>query len=349
MRVAASPPPDEGTAMETQSVEFDNPSAGIRLSGTLTVPAGRGRHPAAVLVHGQGPLDRDMSFGRLRPFKALAEHLAANGIASLRYDKRGVGESGGDFASATRWDLAGDVVAGLDFLQRQETVLPDRVGLIGQSEGGLIAALVASRSDDVAFVVSLAGPAVAGRENLALSFTQFALASPTNDLEPGELRQRLERLLDLVGADSSRPEDRAAAMELAQSLAPHVVNERTSMVLGGPEVDAEQLLGLLSSPCMRETLGGEPDGYLADVTCPVLALFAELDRHVPARENGAAAKRQLQAAGNRDWAVETIAGCNHLFQRCETGYPDEYFTIDHDISPEVLSRVSGWILGARAG
>lgn len=117
------------------------------------------------------------------------------------------------------------------------------------------------------------------------------------------------------------------------------------MVLGGADTTAEQFIGFLSSPCMQETVDSAPETYLSALTCPVLALFAELDRHVAARENMAAVERLLEASGNRGCTVETIAGCNHLFQRCETGYPDEYFEIDHDISPAVLDRVSGWIAG----
>jgi alpha/beta superfamily hydrolase len=286
-----------------------------------------------------------MSFAHLKPFKTLAEHLAANGIASLRYDKRGVSESGGDFGSATREDLASDVFAALRFMRRHEAIIPDRIGLIGQSEGGVIAPMVASASDDVAFVILLAGPAVSGRENLSLSFAMFAQASPSNDLSVRDFKRLLDRLLDLVNSDSPLPEDRAAAAQLAESVAPHVINEKTNMVLGGTDVTAEQFIGLLSSPCLQKTIESAPETYLSGLTCPVLALFADKDKHVPAMENMAAMKRSLEVAGNRDYTVETIAGSNHLFQRCETGYPDEYFTIDHDISPDVLDRMSGWIAG----
>ncbi len=329
--------------MADLAIEFENRAAGVRLSGTLALPGEAGPFPAVILVHGQGPLDRDMTFGHLKPFRAVAERLAAGGIATLRYDKRGVGESGGEFGSATREDLAGDVVAALEFLEHHEAILPGRIGLLGQSEGGLIAPLVAAGRDDVAFVVMLAGPAVSGRENLALSFAMFAQASPSNDRGVDELRRQVDRLLDLIAVEPPRPEARAAALELAESLVPHVINERTNVVLGGSDVTAEQFLGMLSSPCLQETVESEPEPHLGRVTCPVLALFAGRDKHVPARENAAALERSLEAAGNTHYTVETIADCNHLFQRCETGYPDEYFTIDHDISPEVLDRVAGWI------
>ena len=331
--------------MNDHSVVFENPSAGVSLSGTLTFPGTGAPCPAVILVHGQGPLDRDMSFAHLKPFKTLAEHLAANGIASLRYDKRGVGESGGDFASATREDLAGDVSAALRFLNRHEGIIPGRIGLLGQSEGAVVAPMVASTSDDVAFVVLLAGPAVSGRENLSLSFAMFAQASPSNDLGVPDLKRLLDRLLDLVSLESPSPEDQAAAMQLAESVAPHVINEKTKMVLGGADVTAEQFIGLLSSPCLQETIESAPETYLSRLTCPVLGLFADKDKHVPASENMAAMKRSLGAAGNCHYTVEKITGSNHLFQRCETGYPDEYSTIDHDISPDVLDKVSGWIAG----
>ncbi len=335
--------------MTDQPVVFENESAGVALSGTLALPGTGAPYAAAVLVHGQGPLDRDMSLAQVKsiahlmPFRTLAEHLAANGFASLRYDKRGVGESGGDFGSAIREDFAGDVLAALRFLKRHEAIIPDRVGLIGQSEGGILASMVASRSDDVAFIVLLAGPALSGRENLSLSFAMFAQASPANDLNVRDFRRLLDRLLDLL--DSDLPEDRKAAVRLPESVAPHVINEKTKMILGGAAVTAGQFVSILSSPCLRDTLESTPEIYLSKLTCPVLALFADRDKHVPAKENMAAMRRALEAGGNRNCTVETIPGCNHMFQRCDTGYPDEYFRIDHDISPEVLERVSGWVTG----
>jgi dienelactone hydrolase len=117
------------------------------------------------------------------------------------------------------------------------------------------------------------------------------------------------------------------------------------MVLSGTDVTAEQFIGFLSSGCFQGTFESAPETCLSRLTCPVLALFADKDKHVSARENMAAMKRSLEAAGNRDYTVETLVGNNHLFQRCETGFPDEYFTIDHDISPDVLDRVSDWIAG----
>jgi pimeloyl-ACP methyl ester carboxylesterase len=205
--------------------------------------------------------------------------------------------------------------------------------------------MVASTSDDVAFVVLLAGPAVSGRENLSLSFAMFAQASPSNDLGVSDFKGLLDRLFDLVSSKSPTPEDQDAAMQLAESVAPHVINEKTNMVLGGADVTAEQFIGFLSSGCLQETFESAPETCLSRLTCPVLALFAEKDKHVSAKENMAAMMRLLEAAGNSDFTVETLAGHNHLFQRCKTGYPDEYFTIDHDISSDVLDRVSDWIAG----
>lgn len=327
------------------AVVFENPSAGLRLAGTLALPGSAGPHPAVILVHGQGPLDRDMSFGRLRPFRALAEHLAEHGIASLRYDKRGVGESDGEFGSATREDLVSDLVAALWFLQDQPGVRRERIGLVGQSEGGMLAPSVASATQEVAFVVMLAGPALPGRDNLAHSFALFAQASPTNERRVDEFKQQVERLLDLLGRGPGGAGERSAALRLAESLAPHVVNEHTRAVLGGGPVDARQFVGFLSSSCLQELVESVPEVYLSRLKCPVLALFAEHDKHVPAGPNAEAARRFLEAAGNRRFTVETMAGCNHLFQSCVTGYPDEYFTLDHDMSPQVLGRVSGWITG----
>jgi pimeloyl-ACP methyl ester carboxylesterase len=330
-------------------VEFSDPGSGVTLAGTLTTPSTPAPHPAVVFVHGSGPLDRDETYFELKPFRVWARHLARQGIASLRFDKRGVGGSGGQFATATADDLAGDVLAAVACLGRAETVAPGGVGLLGHSEGGAVALTSASRSGDLAFCVTLAGPVLRGRENVALLLALLA----DGGFERGEVFERhvveLRALLDLVRGDPD-PERQRAAVEIAAPLAGLIVTPRTSAMFGGRSgLSGEELVGLLSSGCLETCLDWDPTSVVPQVGCPVLALFGERDMQVPARENVEAARRVFAAARTDDVTVEEIPGANHLFQRCDTGMPDEYTSLDHTVSEEVLDRAAAWILSRTSG
>ena len=134
-------------------VAYENPAGGIKLAGALTVPRSGGPFPAVLLITGSGPQDRDETILGHKPFLVLADYLSRRGIAVLRVDDRGVGGSTGKTSEATSADLAEDVLAGVAFLQSRKEIDPSRIGLLGHSEGGIIAPLVASRSRDVAFIV----------------------------------------------------------------------------------------------------------------------------------------------------------------------------------------------------
>jgi pimeloyl-ACP methyl ester carboxylesterase len=145
-------------------VYFLNEKHQVRLAGTLTLPHANGPFPAVMLISGAGPQDRNYRVFGHKPFLVLADHLTKLGIAVLRVDDRGVGKSTGSFTEATSQDFADDALAGIEYLKTRSEIAHKKIGLLGHSEGGLIAPMVAARSRDVAFVVMMAGPGLKGDE-----------------------------------------------------------------------------------------------------------------------------------------------------------------------------------------
>jgi uncharacterized protein len=336
-----------------EEVRYPNSEAGIHLAGTLTLPEGPGPFPAVALITGSGPQDRDETIMGHKPFWVLADHLTRRGIAVLRSDDRGVGESEGDFASATTRDFAGDADAAAAWLRKHREVDPDRVGLIGHSEGGIIAPMVAVERGGVAFTVLLAGPALPGEELLYLQGAAVARAM-------GQDEDAIQASLDVQEAvfqvileeeDPERRRERAGAV-LREYLDGFSPEERRAQGIpeGGEEAWIQSQLAVSASPWFRYFLGYDPRAHLERLEVPVLALFGELDLQVPPAQNLPAMEEALTRAGSPDATVLELPGLNHLFQTAETGSPMEYARIEETFAPAALEVISDWILerfGAR--
>jgi pimeloyl-ACP methyl ester carboxylesterase len=315
---------------EVLDVEFDNPEAGIRLAGTLTIPAGDGPHPAVVLISGSGPQDRDETVFGHRPFLVLADYLTRRGIAVLRCDDRGIGESTGDFAVATTPDFASDALAAVAFLRNRPELDPGRTGLAGHSEGAIVAPMAANRAGDIAFAVLLASTGVNGRELLVM---QGKAINRVSGLPETVIEQRAQvqgRLLDVVMAAEN---DSVAAEQVRKILA------EAGLTGDAAEV---QVRGLLS-PWMKYFLAYDPLPELRRLSIPVLVLNGEKDTQVPPNENLLPVERALRDGGNPDVIAEIMPGLNHLFQAAETGAPAEYVRIEETMSPVALARIGDWI------
>ncbi len=321
----------------------------ITLAGTLTVPHGEGPHPAVILISGSGPQNRDQELQIVpgyRPFKWIAEYLSARGVAVLRYDDRGVGASTGDFASATSADFADDTEAGLAYLLARPDIDPSRVGLLGHSEGGGVAAMVAARNPDVAYVISMAGTAVSGYDTIIRQVELIALAEGLPPEVATEAAAQQRQLLDLVRAeDWETLEEDVAEIARGQVAALPTAEQE---VLGDPEqlvqVLTAQQMAALKSDWYRFFLDYDPGEDWVQVTVPVLAIFAELDVQVDPEQNAAAFERAMAQAGNDDFTVAVLSGANHLFQPAETGGPAEYAQLARAFVPPFLPTLSGWLL-----
>jgi pimeloyl-ACP methyl ester carboxylesterase len=311
--------------------EVSYPSApGVRLSATLTLPAGDGPFPAVVLITGSGPQDRDETLLGHKPFKVLADHLTRKGIAVLRADDRGTGTSTGTYATATSMDFAGDAEAGLTYLASRTDINRQKLGLVGHSEGGLVAPIVAARNARVAFIVMMAGSGVPGDEILVAQQALIATASGAS----AELVQRSTAAMrDVFAAIRTEKDDAALVATLRKRLVGIV-----------PEPQIEAQARALTSPWYRYFLTYDPRPTLQSVRCPVLAINGEKDLQVSAKANLAGIRAALEAGGNTRSQVEELPGLNHLFQHATTGSPAEYARIEETMAPEVLEKVSGWIL-----
>ena len=303
---------------------------GVRLAATLTLPAGAGPFPAVVLITGSGPQDRDETLLGHKPFKVLADHLTRQGIAVLRADDRGSGSSTGTFATATSMDFAADAEAGLTYLANRKEINPGKLGLVGHSEGGVVAPIVAARNRAVAFIVLLAGSGVPGDEVL---LAQQALIATANGAPPELVQRASAAMREVFAAIKTEKDDTALAAALRQRLA---------ALIPAAQVDAQ--VQTLLSPWYRYFLTYDPRPTLRAVRCPVLALTGEKDLQVPATANLAAIKAALDEGGNTRSQVEELPGLNHLFQHATTGSPAEYARIEETVATEVLEKVSGWIL-----
>lgn len=313
-------------------VAYDNHAAGIRLAGTLTVPPGAGPHPAVLLVSGSGSQDRDSTIFGHKPFLVLADHLARHGIAVLRVDDRGVGGSGGDPKTSTTADHVGDALAGVAFLRTQARIDPRRIGIVGHSEGGIVAPAAAVQSKDVAFVVLLAGTGLPGIDVVLDQLAILNRAAGKSDAEVERIVADHRELFALVrdGAD------------------PQLVRAKLEQVLAEPHgaaaaVDAQ--LELLLSPWYRSFLAYDPRPTLQKVRIPVLVLAGDRDTQVRADVHVPAITAALAKNGRVE--VHRLAGLNHLFQHATTGLVDEYAAIEETLAPEMLAIVGDWIRARR--
>ncbi|MCC6525958.1 MAG: alpha/beta fold hydrolase [Polyangiaceae bacterium] len=324
-----------------RDVAYPNPADGSTLAGTLTVPEGAGPHPAVLLVTGSGAQDRDETIFGHKPFWVLADHLGRHGVAVLRVDDRGIGKTTGDPTHATIETHATDVEAGLAFLKTQPDVDPKRLGLVGHSEGGIIAAVVAARSKDVAFVVSLAGTGLSGAEINPLQ-VEAILRAKGGMSEDGiraivAAQRAIMKLLATDASDAALDAAVNAAFAAAEQYAPGALGAK-----GTPAGRAAEVASLRSD-WFRSFVKLDPASHWSRVTVPVLALVGDRDTQVPADPNLGAIAAALAKAGNHDAETEKLPGLNHLFQRAQTGLVDEYATLEETFAPAALERVTSFV------
>jgi uncharacterized protein len=313
-----------------EDVSYENKAQNVTLAATLTIPQGKGPFPGVVLITGSGPQDRDESLLGHKPFLVLSDYLTRHGIAVLRADDRGVGKSTGIFAKGTTADFATDAEAGVAYLKTRPEIDPHKIGLVGHSEGGVIAPMVAARNKDVAFIVMMAGTGVPGDQILPAQGEAIEIAMGKSPEQAAKNAANEKEMLRLVETEK---DDAILQKELKEKMAGEV-----------PEAQIGLQISQITSVWFRYFLTYDPATALRKVTCPVLAINGSLDKQVLPSQNLPAIRKALADAGNQHAEVDELPGLNHLFQTAKTGSPTEYSTIEETMSPVALDKMATWIL-----
>jgi pimeloyl-ACP methyl ester carboxylesterase len=323
-------------------VTYPNKAGAVTLAGTLTEPEGPGPFPAVILISGSGPQDRDETIFEHKPFLVLADALSRRGIAVLRVDDRGIGGSTGNLMNSTSDDFASDVLAGIALLKSRPEIDAKHIGLLGHSEGAIIAPMVAARSPDVAFIVLLAGTGLPGEDILYLQGQAVLKAMGLGEKQLKEQLDLQKRFFAILKTEKDEKAADARMRELAKA-AQATLSAEERMVIGDIDALVMAQLKMIRTPWFRYFLSYDPRSALAKVKCPVLALVGQKDCQVPPKENLSQIEKALKAAGNTAITVKELPGLNHLFQTCTTGAPSEYAQIEETIAPAALAEIVGWI------
>lgn len=309
-----------------KEVSFSNKSNGILLKGTLSIPASieLKKAPAMVLIVGSGSIDRDETICAHKPFAVIADFFAKRGFVVLRYDKRGVGKSEGDLKRATTKDLAEDAEYAIDYLKQLYYIDKNSIGVIGHSEGALIAADLASKKRDISYIVMMAGPTT--------PFTEILTYQLTRDYNTPQFENTIKKALHYI---VTFDEEKVNLTNLKDSI--HSILQNTEL----PPRSINQLVNFLISPWMVYLLKNNPTDIVQRVNTPTLAIYGEKDRQIQATPNLAAIKKCMRNKGVL--TTKIYPNLNHLFQNCKTGNPTEYCQIEETIAPIVLNDIYNWI------
>ncbi|MCF2446045.1 alpha/beta hydrolase [Dyadobacter sp. CY345] len=334
--------PAKPYAYYTEDVKFENQKEKITLAGTLSLPSKTGNFPVVILISGSGPQNRDEEIAGHKPFLVIADHLTKNGIAVLRYDDRGAGQSTGDFNVATSENFATDVESAISYLKTRKEINLKKIGLIGHSEGGLIAPMVAADSKDVAFIILLAGPGIPGDQIMT---KQNRLLGKAGGM-PDQALDKSEQMNKKIYAVLKQKLDLAETKKQIKVLLEEDHNNAPAdQKLSDSDMEAviSRMVNSIVSPWTQFFMTYDPAKALEKVKCPVLALNGEKDLQVPPQENLEAIKIALEKGGNKSFTTKELPNLNHLFQESKTGAPSEYATIEQTFSPAALTEITNWI------
>jgi pimeloyl-ACP methyl ester carboxylesterase len=340
------PTEEENLPYNAEEVTFTND--GNTFAGTLTCPKAEGKHPAVVMITGSGPQNRDEAIVGFKIFKVIADNLTKNGIAVLRYDDRGVGGSKGKGVNeSTTEDFAGDVIAAVEYLKTRDNINPSQIGLMGHSEGGIVAPLAASKSGSIAFIVLMAGTGVNGYEIIKEQSKLIMKADKSSDEEIEGYDKMIDAVYDAIknnkSLDDVKEQIKNDIIENFDKIPEKQRKDITDKEKYAKET-AEQTIAAFNSKWMKYFLTYEPALALEKVKCPVLMLFGESDLQVAPKQNQKPMEDALKKGGNTDYKVIIFPKANHLFQEANTGSPGEYGSLKKEFVPGFLDAVSGWIL-----
>ena len=330
---------------DEHEVAYENIKTGEKIAGTLTTPSEGGPFPVALLITGSGAQDRNHTIMGHKPFAVIADYFTRRGIAVLRVDDPGVGDSGGSMRDATTADFVVDVQSGVKFLRSHDLINGDQVFLVGHSEGGLIAPIVAARDRKLAGIALIAGPGVVGRELLVLQ--NKLIMSATGETQ--DVCEWFSAYFDeQIGLVLNTPDDDTlvvrslALFDKHMESAPKIVTDEAGSAL---RTSVEKnTIPTLTVPWMRYFLQFDPEPSLRRVRCPTFAFFGELDLQVPPSQSLKPMRKALSRGKCKDLVMKSYPELNHLMQHCKTGSVTEYAQIEESFSEEVLEDMAAFII-----
>lgn len=336
--------PKEPYPYLSEELTFENTDANITLAATLTYPSSEEKYPVVILISGSGPQDRNEELVGHKPFLVLSDHLTRKGIAVLRFDDRGVGKSTGDFGSATSADFATDVASAVSYLKTRKEIDITNIGLIGHSEGGVIAPIVASETTDVAFIVLLAGTGIPGDELLLLQQNLIGNAMGMSEKQLGHSSKISGEAFKMITSATDTKKLKIDLKERMITAINAIPDDELPIGVTKDESSIKMQVDQLTSPWMIYFMKHDPSMVLQKVKCPILAVNGAKDLQVPPTENLEPIKAAAIKGGNRNVTTVEFPNLNHLFQECQTGAPGEYGIIEQTFAPIALETVSDWIM-----
>lgn len=332
---------------KSEDIEYFNNDKSVKYAGTITIPPGKGPFPAAILITGSGQHNRDEEFSGHKPFAVIADHLTKEGFIILRVDDRGIGGTTGELKAATAADFAKDVMAGMDYLKKRSEVDVKKLGLIGHSEGGMIATMIAAERKDVDFIVLLAAPGIKitklmVEQNEAILSTGF----PKNFVQP--YINLYGKMLQAINASNTSEETKTKISQLVQNW---MDTTDKAMVMATTGIINEQkktefintFSALSDNAWFKYFLLYDPAPSLEKLSCKVLALNGDKDIQVLSPSNLAGIREALKKSKVRISEVTEMPGLNHMFQNCKQCTVLEYAQLEETFSPEVLQKISEWL------
>jgi len=320
-----------------EEISFINENDGTRLAGTLTIPDGTAPFPSVILISGSGAQDRDESFFGHKTFLVIADYLTRNGVAVLRFDDRGVGGSSGDHLQATSKTNSEDVIYATGFLRSRNDINKRNVGLIGHSEGGLIASIVASKCPNIAYIILLGAPGTSIEENLYQQNEMIRMAEGESSNMIGLYNSLQKQIFSIIKEEAN---DSVAAVKLRSA---YTMN-RYQLLSPEQKKDIDTRIKDLLTPYFKDIIKCDPSPFLQNVKCPVLAITGEKDLQASPTINLAAMDEAFKSGGNKNYKLIELPRINHMMQTCKKGTISEYANIEETISPLVLNTISEWIL-----
>lgn len=334
--------PKEPFPYKSEDVKFENKIDSLTLAGTLTLPETGNNFPAVVMITGSGGQNRNEEIFGHKPFLVIADYLTRNGISVLRFDDRGIAQSSGNYSPATTEDFVKDVLAAVEYLKTRKEIDHSKIGLIGHSEGGMIAPMAAVRSSDIDFIVLMAGTGISGDSILIL---QTELIQKVAGMSDTEIQKSLKEQREIYSMILDSKDDVTLEKQLRDKFNSDysAMTEEEKSKLGDPEVYLNMQLKTITSPWFKYFLKYNPLLTLEKVKCPVLAINGQNDLQVPPKQNLTAIESALKKGGNKNFETKMLPGLNHLFQTSSTGAVSEYGTIEETVSPIALETMLDWI------